>query len=396
MTAQLDMELDLELDIERIINALKSVMPAGKTHVALHEPCLRGNEKTYLNDCLDSTFVSYVGNYVEKFEAMLAEFTGVKKAVVVVNGTAALHIALKLAGVEPGDEVLTPALTFVATANAVTYCSAIPHFVDSEERTLGLDPFKLRDYLNDITILNKSGCINKYTGRRLKAVIPMHTFGHPVDLDPLEDICNEFNIVMIEDAAESLGSYYKGKHTGNRGKLSILSFNGNKTITTGGGGAVITNDENLGKLAKHLTTTAKISHRWEYKHDHIGYNYRLPSINAALGCAQMEQLPMFLEKKRKLAESYRKAFQGIEGLSFFSEHSFARSNYWLNVLLLDEAFSDKRDEVLAKTNDAGIMTRPAWTPMHKLAMFENSPKMDLRVAESLEQRLINIPSSATL
>lgn len=396
MTAQLDMELDLELDIERIINALKSVMPAGKTHVALHEPCLRGNEKTYLNDCLDSTFVSYVGNYVEKFEAMLAEFTGVKKAVVVVNGTAALHIALKLAGVEPGDEVLTPALTFVATANAVTYCSAIPHFVDSEERTLGLDPFKLRDYLNDITILNKSGCINKYTGRRLKAVIPMHTFGHPVDLDPLEDICNEFNIVMIEDAAESLGSYYKGKHTGNRGKLSILSFNGNKTITTGGGGAVITNDENLGKLAKHLTTTAKISHRWEYKHDHIGYNYRLPSINAALGCAQMEQLPMFLEKKRKLAESYRKAFQGIEGLSFFSEHSFPRSNYWLNVLLLDEAFSDKRDEVLAKTNDAGIMTRPAWTPMHKLAMFENSPKMDLRVAESLEQRLINIPSSATL
>lgn len=390
-------DITAQLDIERIIVTLKSVIPEGKMPVVLHEPCLKGNEWAYLKDCLDSTYVSYVGQYVDRFEAMLTEFTSVKKAVAVVNGTAALHIALKLAGVEPGDEVLTPALTFVATANAVTYCGAIPHFVDSEERTLGLDPFKLRDYLKDIATVHKSGCCNnKYTGRRIKAVIPMHTFGHPVDIDPLVDVCNEYSIAMIEDAAESLGSYYKGKHTGNWGKLSILSFNGNKTITTGGGGAIITNDESLGKLAKHLTSTAKMPHRWEYEHDAIGYNYRLPGINAALGCAQMEQLPKFLTQKRNLAESYEKAFQGIEGVSFFSEPSFARSNYWLNILLLDEAFSDKRDVVLEKTNDNGIMTRPAWKLLYRLAMFNDSPKMDLSVAESLEKRLINIPSSATL
>lgn len=385
-----------QLDIEQIIAAIKSVIPADKMPVALHEPCFCGNERVYLNDCLDSTYVSYVGKYVDRFEDMLTEFTGAKKAVAVVNGTAALHIALKLAGVETGDEVLTPALTFVATANAVTYCGAIPHFVDSEERTLGLDPFKLKDYLKDIIKVKKNGCTNKHTGRRIKAVIPMHTFGHPVDLDPLLDICNEYNITMIEDAAESLGSYYKDKHTGNYGKLSILSFNGNKTITTGGGGAIITNDENLGNLAKHLISTAKIPHRWEYKHDYIGYNYRLPSINAALGCAQMERLPTFLEQKRNLAESYRRVFEGINGVSFFSEPSHARSNYWLNTLILDEAFSNRRGELLEKTNDNGIMTRPAWTPMNKLVMFKDCPAMDLHCIESLATRIINIPSSAIL
>jgi len=385
-----------QFDIERVIAALKSVIPADKMPVALHEPWLCGNERVYLNDCLDSTYVSYVGQYVDRFEAMLVEFTGVKKAVAVVNGTAALHVALKLAGVEPGDEVLTPALTFIATANAVTYCGAIPHFVDSEERTLGLDPFKLRDYLKDITTANTSNCINKYTGRRIKAVIPTHTFGHPVDLDPLEDICDKYNITMVEDAAEALGSYYKGKHTGNCGKLSILSFNGNKTITTGGGGAIITNDENLGKLAKHLTSTAKIPHRWEYRHDAIGYNYRLPSINAALGCAQMEQLPGFLEKKRDLAARYNSAFQNIAGIQFFTEPLHSTSNYWLNVLLLDEANPEQRDKLLEKTNDEGIMTRPAWTLLHKLAMFQNCPCMDLSCAANLEARLINIPSSPNL
>jgi perosamine synthetase len=385
-----------QLNIEQIIIALKKVIPADRIPVSLHEPCLCGNEKVYLNDCLDSTYVSYLGKYVDKFERMLVEFTGTRKAIAVVNGTAALHIALNLAGVEPGDEVLTPALTFVATANAATYCGAIPHFVDSEERTLGLDPFKLKDYLKNITTFNTNGCTNKYTGRRIKAVIPMHTFGHPVDIDPLVDICNEYRISMIEDAAESLGSYYKGRHTGNWGKLAVLSFNGNKTITTGGGGAIITNDESLGKLAKHMTSTAKIPHRWEYIHDHIGYNYRMPNINAALGCAQMEQLPKFLRQKRNLAESYRTAFQEMKGVSFFSEPSFARSNYWLNVLLLDEALSESRDELLEMTNDHGFKTRPAWNLLNTLPMFQECPAMDLSCVKNLVKRLINIPSSSFL
>jgi len=385
-----------QLDVDGIINAIKSVIPDHVGPVSLHEPSLGGNEWAYVKDCLDSTWVSSVGQYVNQFESMLADFTGVKKVVAVVNGTAALHMALKLAGVEPGDEVFVPALTFVATANAVTYCGAIPHFVDSEERTLGLDPYKLTEYLKNIAQVHADGCTNKLSGRRIKAVIPMHVFGHPVDLDPLVEVCQPYKIEMVEDAAESLGSYYKGRHTGNWGKLSILSFNGNKTITTGGGGAIITNDERLGKLAQHLTSTAKIPHRWEYRHDAIGYNYRLPNINAALGCAQMEQLPKFLEQKRRLADRYRNNFQGIEGVRFFTEPSFAKSNYWLNVLILDGAFSEKRDVVLEKTNDNGIMTRPAWRLMNKLPMFQDCPAMDLSCAENLAKRLINIPSSSFL
>jgi perosamine synthetase len=385
-----------QLDVDGIINAIKRVIPDQVGPVALHEPSLGGNEWAYVKDCLDSTWVSYVGKYVDQFESMLADCTGVKKAVAVVNGTAALHMALKLAGVEPGDEVFVPALTFVATANAVTYCGAIPHFVDSEERTLGLDPGKLKDYLNNIAQVNAAGCMNKFSGRRIKVVIPMHVFGHPVDLDPLMEICQAYKIEMVEDAAESLGSYYKGRHTGNWGKLSILSFNGNKTVTTGGGGAIITNDERLGKLAKHLTSTAKIPHRWEGRHDAIGYNYRLPNLNAALGCAQMEQLPKFLAQKRRLSDLYQEAFQELEGVRFFTEPSFATSNYWLNVLLLDEAFAEKREVVLEKTNDQGIMTRPAWTLMNNLPMFQDCPAMDLSCAENLAKRLINIPSSSFL
>lgn len=384
------------LDVDGIINAIRRVIPDHVGPVLLHEPSLGGNEWAYVKDCLDSTWVSYVGKYVDQFESMLAAFTGVKKAVAVVNGTAALHMALKLAGVEPGDEVFVPALTFVATANAVTYGGAIPHFVDSEERTLGLDPGKLKDYLNNMAQVNATGCMNKFSGRRIKAVIPVHVFGHPVDLDPLIEVCQAYKIEMVEDAAESLGSYYKGTHTGNWGKLSILSFNGNKTVTTGGGGAIITNDERLGKLAKHLTSTAKIPHRWECTHDDIGYNYRLPNINAALGCAQMEQLPKFLAQKRRLSDLYQEAFKEIEGVRFFTEPSFATSNYWLNVLLLDEAFSEKRDVVLEKTNDHGIMTRPAWTLMNNLPMFQDCPAMDLSCAENLAKRLINIPSSSFL
>lgn len=385
-----------QLDVDGIINAIKSVIPDQEGMVSLHEPFLGGNEWAYLKDCLDSAWVSYAGQYVGQFEAMLAGFTGVKKAVAVVNGTAALFMALKLAGVEPGDEVFVPALTFVATANAVTYCGGIPHFVDSEERTLGLDPWKLKDYLQDIAQLNPDGCFNRFSGRRIKAVIPMHVFGHPVDLDPLIEVCKAYKIEMVEDAAEALGTYYKGTHTGNWGKLSILSFNGNKTVTSGGGGAILTNDERLGELARHLTSTAKLPHRWEVSHNAIGYNYRLPNINAALGCAQMEQLPKFLEQKRRLKDRYLNAFQGIGGVRFFTEPSFAKSNYWLNVVLLDEAFAHRRDEVLEKTNDKGIMTRPAWTLMNRLQMFRDCPAMDLGCAEDLATRLINIPSSSFL
>jgi perosamine synthetase len=385
-----------QLDVESIISAIKSVIPHQAGPVSLHEPTLGGNEWAYVKDCLDSTWVSYLGQYVDQFESMLADFTGVKNAIAVVNGTAALHIALKLAGVEAGDEVFVPALTFVATANAVTYLGGVPHFVDSEARTLGLDPEKLQDYLKHIARVNSDGCRNKFSGRRIKAVIPMHVFGHPVDLDPLVEVCQAYKIVVIEDAAESLGSYYKGTHTGNWGKLAILSFNGNKTITTGGGGAILTNDERLGNLARHLTSTAKIPHRWEYGHDAIGYNYRLPNLNAALGCAQMEQLPRFLEQKRHLADRYKISFQGVAGVRFFTEPSFARSNYWLNVLLLDEAFSKERDALLAKTNDYGVMTRPVWTLMHKLPMYASCPAMDLTCAENLSQRIINIPSSSFL
>jgi perosamine synthetase len=385
-----------QLDIDGIIKAIRSAFPDHDGPVSLHEPSLGGNEWTYVKDCLDSTWVSYLGQYVDKFASMLADFTGVKKVIPVVNGTAALHMALKLAGVEPGDEVLVPALTFVAIANAVTYCGATPHFVDSEASTLGIDPGKLKDYLKNIAQVGAAGCMNRISGRRIKTVVPMHVFGHPVDLDPLLEVCQTYKIEMVEDAAESLGSYYKGRHTGNWGKLSILSFNGNKTVTTGGGGAILTNDERLGNLANHLTSTAKVPHRWEYRHDAIGYNYRLPNINAALGCAQMEQLPKLLEQKRRLAARYQSAFQGIGGVHFFTEPSFAQSNYWLNALLLDEAFAEQREVVLEKTNGNGIMTRPAWTLMNQLPMFKDCPASDLGCAGNLSKRLINIPSSSFL
>ena len=380
-----------------VINALKTVLPNGDAPVALHEPCFAGNEWAYVKECLDTGWVSSVGKFVDRFEQQLADYTGVKHAIAVVNGTAALHVCLKLVGVEPGDEVLAPTLTFIATANAVSYCGAIPHFVDSTETTLGLDPYKLEQHLEEIAEIRTEGCFNRKTGRRIKAVLPMHTFGHPVDLDPLMEICRRYRLELVEDAAESLGSYYKGRHTGNWGKVSALSFNGNKVITAGGGGAILTNDEELGKLAKHLTTTARVPHKWTFSHDRIGYNYRLPNINAALGCAQLEQLPGFIKNKRVLAGNYQRAFSGIEGISFYLEPEFAQSNYWLNVLLLDRCFANQRDALLEVTNNMGIMARPVWILMHKLEMYKSCPRMDsLSVAEDLEQRLVNIPSSANL
>jgi len=379
----------------------------------LHEPMFAGKEWEYVKECIDTGWVSSAGKFVDKFERMLSEYTGTKQVVAVVNGTAALHISLLLAGVRHGDEVLVPALTFVATANAVTYLGAVPHFVDSEERTLGLDPRKLRIYLDEIGEIRKAGCYNKKTGRPIRAVVPMHTYGHPVDLDPLVETCQRFKIQIVEDAAESLGSLYKGVHTGRFGKLSVLSFNGNKIITTGGGGAIMTDDEELGKLAKHITTTAKLPHKWAFFHDTVGYNYRMPNINAALGCAQMEQLPGFVGKKRALAKHYKKAFSNVDGATLFLEPEFAKSNYWLNVILLNEYrlsrkhdrsssayglrdLTDLRDSILELTNSNDIMTRPVWTLMCKLPAFKDCPRMDLSVAEKLEARLINIPSSVTL
>ena len=379
---------------EQIVGAIRDVVGPGP--VVLHEPSFTGNEWLYLKECLDSTFVSSVGKFVDRFEADLATFTGARHAIAVVNGTAALHIALKLAGVKADDEVLVPALTFVATANAVTYCGATPHFVDSEIRTLGVDTEKLRDYLASHTEQRADQCVNRATGRVIRALVPMHTFGHPTDLDGLLALANDFNLALVEDAAESLGSYYHGQHTGTLGLMGTLSFNGNKTITTGGGGAILTNDAELAHHAKHLTTTAKLPHDWEYRHDEIGYNYRLPNLNAALGCAQLEQLPTMLAAKRSLFQRYQKAFAPVAGTKLIAEPEQCQSNYWLQTLLLDTEQAKHRDRILKSTNDAGLMTRPVWTLMHCLTSYNSAPRAPLAIAESLEQRLINLPSSTNL
>jgi perosamine synthetase len=380
----------------KIVDALRTVLPPDKGFIPLHEPTFAGNEIKYTEECIKTGWVSSAGKYVDLFEEKLADFTGAKRAIAVSNGTAALHVCLLLAGVVPGDEVLCPALTFIATANAISYCSATPHFIDSGYDTLGVDPAKLKDYLKHISEIKQSECYNRITGKRIGALVVMHTFGHSVDLEPIIDICKEYKIKLIEDAAESLGSKYKGVHTGNFGIISSLSFNGNKTITTGGGGAVITNDESLGKLAKHITTTAKRAHKWEFYHDMVGYNYRMPNLNAALGVAQMEILPGLLDKKKIVAGRYQKAFSELPGAEFFLQPEFSDSNYWLNVILLSKGNARERDNVLEATNSAGFMTRPAWMLMSKLPMYNNCPHDDLTVAEDLESRIINIPSSPNL
>jgi perosamine synthetase len=386
----------VSFSIEQTVAAISGVLEQLDVPRTLHQPLFRGNEWKYLKDCLDTGWVSSVGSYVDRIEQMLAEYTGAKRVVAVVNGTAALFIAMKLAGVEPGDEVLIPALTFVATANAVAYCGAIPHLTDSEFETLGMDPAKLEAYLADIAQNDGETTRNRFTGARIKAVIPMHTFGHPVDLDPLVELCKRWNLELIEDAAESLGSFYKRRHTGTFGRIGILSFNGNKVVTTGGGGALLFNNEAEANFAKHLTTTARRPHKWEYFHDMLGYNFRMPNLNAALGCAQLENLPDFLESKRILTMQYIEALRNVPGLKIVKEPSFAHSNYWLNALVLDEDVSSLRDAILEATNGSGIMTRPVWTLMHHLPMYKNCPRMDLSVAESLEKRIVNIPSSAVL
>lgn len=377
-----------------IADAIAQVV--GAPPAALHEPQFGGNEWAYLKECLDSTFVSSVGKFVDRFEADVAAFTGARHAVAVSTGTAALHVALRLAGVRPGDEVLVPALTFVATANAVAYLGATPHFADSEERALGLDPRALREYLGDVADVRGGQCVNRLTGSVIRALVPMHTFGHPADIEGLLAVARDFHLALIEDAAESLGSRVGGSHTGTFGEMGTLSFNGNKTITTGGGGAILTNDPALARHAKHLTTTAKVPHRWEYAHDEVGYNYRMPNLNAALGCAQLEQLSSFIAAKRNLFTRYAAAFAGVRSIRLVSEPSGCESNYWLQTIVLDSASAGERDAVLAATNDRGYMTRPAWTLLHRLPAFTAAPRMPLPVAESLERRLINIPSSAAL
>lgn len=377
---------------EQVVDAIHAAVGPGP--MALHAPRFFGNEWLYLKECLDSTFVSSVGKFVDRFEVELAAYTGASYAVAVVNGTAALHIALKLAGVKADDEVLIPALTFVATANAVTYCGATPHFVDSEARTLGVDAAKLRDYLASQTEQLAGQCVNRATGRVIRALVPMHTFGHPVELDDLLSLAHDFNLVLIEDAAESLGSYYHGQHTGTFGLMGTLSFNGNKTITTGGGGAILTNDAELARYAKHLTTTAKLPHAWEYRHDEIGYNYRMPNLNAALGCAQLEELPTVLATKRELFQRYQAAFAPVTDVKLMAEPHQCQSNYWLQTLLLNVEQANQRDAILRATNNAGFMTRPAWILMQELTPFSGCPRMDLAGAESLSQRVINIPSGS--
>lgn len=368
----------------------------GVESASLHEPEFSGNEWQYVKECLDSGFVSSVGKFVDRFEKELCDYTGSKYAIAVVNGTSALHIALLLVGVESGDEVILPSLSFVATANAITYAGGIPHFADSESKNYGLDPIALRDYLKTTTEIKNGKCINKYSGNVIRAIVPMHTFGHPVQLDELLSVAQDYNLGLVEDSAESLGSFYFGKHTGTFGEMGILSFNGNKTITTGGGGAILTQNEKFAKQAKHLTTTAKIPHRYEYLHDQIGYNYRMPNLNAALGCAQLEQLPKFLNSKRLLFEKYTTNFQNLKGLQIVREPEGCKSNYWLQTILLNEETEHLRDEILNVTNDNGIMTRPCWRLLHTLDPFLKSPRMDLKVASSLEARLINIPSSPKL
>ena len=379
---------------DAVVGAIRQVVGPGP--VALHEPSFNGNEWKYLKECLDSTYVSSVGKFVDQFEKGLTSYTGAKYAISVVNGTAALQIALKLAGVQAGDEVLIPALTFVATANAVAYCNAIPHFVDSEALTLGIDAQKLREYLKNNTSQQSGQCINSITGRVIRALVPVHTFGNPSDIESLLSIAHDFNIVIVEDAAESLGSLYQGQHTGTFGLLGTISFNGNKTITTGGGGAILTNNEALARHAKHLTTTAKLPHPWEFRHDEVGFNYRMPNINAALGCDQLEQLSAKLAAKRQLFLRYQDAFADINGVTLFEEPENCRSNYWLQSLVLDESESDNRNLVLEATNNSGIMTRPVWVLLSELVPYKDSPRMDLSTSRSLSARIINIPSSPGL
>lgn len=362
----------------------------GQDHVPLHAPYFDSDEKELVNKCLDSTFVSSVGTYVNEFEKKLSEFTGVAFAIATTTGTSALHTSLVMAGVEHGDEVITQNITFVATANSIAYCGAKPILVDCDADNLALSPSKLENFLEENAKITDEGLINKITGKKIKACVVMHVFGHPAKMSELSALCKKYKLFFIEDAAESLGSYYKGKHTGHWGELSVLSFNGNKIITTGGGGAILTNDPVLAKRAKHLTTTARVAHQWEFIHDEVGFNYRLPNLNASLGCAQMEKLSAFIKNKREVAALYEK-FLESRSIKFWKEDESSTSNYWLNAIVLNS--KKERDEFLAETNDAGVMTRPLWSLISELPAFKNSQATDLSNSIFFKDRIVNLPSS---
>lgn len=383
--------------LEAVLERLERVLGPSDEFIPLHVPEFLGDERALLTDCIDNGWVSSVGSYVDQFERNVAAACDTAYGVAVVNGTAALEVAMKVVGVKPGDEVLMPVLTFAATANAAHHLGAIPHFVDSAECTLGLDPAALGAHLSRIGEARRNGLFNRETGRKIACIVPMHVFGHPVDMDGLLVVAREFDLVIVEDAAESLGSRYKGRACGSFGRVGAVSFNGNKIVTTGGGGAIVTDDEALAKRAKHLTTTAKVSHPWAFVHDEPGYNYRLPNINAALGVAQMAQLGARVEKKRRLAKRYATEFAGFDGGAIFDEPRGAQSNFWLNTLVLAPGTTEAgRNALLDGLNAAGYMARPVWTLMHKLPFHVQSPRAALPVAEDLERRIINLPSSAML
>lgn len=374
----------------KLINFIKQLYGTND-FIPLHAPTFAGNEKKYVSETIDSTFVSSVGEFVTRFEKDIEDYTGTTKAVATVNGTAALHTALYMAGVKSGDLVITQALTFVATCNALYHIGAEPVFVDVSMTSLGLCPNALALYLEENAFINSDGLSqHKVTQQVFRAVVPMHTFGHPVEIDELVTVCARWNIILVEDAAESLGSFYKGQHTGTFGSFSAVSFNGNKIITTGGGGMVLCKTLDDGMHTKHITTTAKVPHPYEFFHDEAGFNYRMPNLNAALGCAQMEMLPNFLKQKRLLAEHYQSFFSNSD-LQFVKEPQYAKSNYWLNAVICPSRIV--RDELLKQTNDSGVMTRPIWQLMYRLPMFSNAMKGDLTNSKLIESCLINVPSS---
>lgn len=375
-----------------ILDFIRSVFKKDK--IPLHEPKFIGNEKAYLNECIDTGFVSSVGKFVDKFETEFAKVVGSKYAVATVNGTAALHIALKISGIKSGDLVLTQPLTFIATCNAISYLGAEPVFIDVDRDDLGLSPAALGRFLKENCEVKNGICLEKLSGKVVRACVPMHTFGFPCKIDEIKKICGAWSIALIEDAAESLGSYYKGRHAGVFGKLGAFSFNGNKIVTSGGGGAIVTNDENLAKYAKHITTTAKISHPYEYRHDEIGYNYRMPNINAALLVAQLENLELFLDSKRGLAAIYREFFAKFSNVKFIDEPQNARANFWLNAVLFED--TQKRDRFLKLSNESGVFTRPIWRLMSELDMFKNCRRDGLENAKFLSERVVNLPSSAII
>ena len=379
--------------MQKIVDFIKKLY-GSSDFIALHEPRFAGREKEFLIECIDSTFVSSVGKYVDTFEREFAKKVGSKYAIATVNGTSALHISLILAGVKSGDEVITQPLTFIATCNAISYCGAKPLFVDVDLDTMGMSAESLRDFLEKNCEILDRKCVNKSTKKTITACVPMHTFGHPCKIEAIKEICDKWNITLVEDAAESLGSYYKKRHTGTFGKMGTFSFNGNKIITSGGGGVIVTDDESLAKKAKHLTTTAKVPHPYEYVHDEIGYNYRMPNINAALLVAQLEQLDAFLSNKKETAQIYKDFFANIESMEFLAEPQDSVSNYWLHSIMLKD--KEQRDKFLEFTNKNGVMTRPIWRLMNELEMFKDCQSSSLDNAKYLSQRVVNIPSSVRL